>query len=472
MMAKKESSSSFSNSCSCSCNQEDDGDSVPCVSGSKLVRTGLAKYNSSDKVLKFVNAGGEDIHNDGNSSIHIMSDQAFEGGDVLRTNETILDGGSLSSLYQSARFGNFCYSFDDLSSGDYFLDLHFAEIINTNGPKGMRVFDVFVQDEQVVSELDVYSYVGANRPLKLMDIRVTVGLDGVLVIRFKGVHGTPIVSGICIKEAPKGPAYELQQGCLACDSRVTYSNSTSIQFNNLRAKHILKYEKKIEELTARCQAKTNECYEAWMAVTSLNKQLEKVSMELDKKSFENHCLVQALALQETKLKDAISIHDREKKHWVTAINELGKNIKIMKLEQTQLSCEARECANLIPDMDNMISAIQRQVAQCEDLKQKYNEELVKRRKLYNQIQEAKGNIRVFCRCRPLDKHEVSAGHAMVVDLSASKDGDLGIVTGPSSKKLYKFDRIYTPNDGQGMHSLYNLIYYISWWDCKLSAIIA
>ncbi|KVG68573.1 Malectin [Cynara cardunculus var. scolymus] len=219
-----------------------------------------------------------------------MPDQAFEGGDFLKTNETILDGGSLSSLYQSARFGNFCYSFEDLSSRDYFLDLHFAEIINTNGPEGMRVFDAFVQDEQVVSELDVYSYVGANRPLKLIDIRVTVGLDGMLVIKFKGVHGTPI---------------------------------------------------------------------------------------------------------------------------------------IMKQEQTQLSCDVREYANLILDMDNMISAIQGQVAQCEDLKQKYNEELVKRRKLYNQIQEAKGKFSHSC--RSLDKHEVSAGHVMVVDLSASRDGDLGIL---------------------------------------------
>ncbi|KAJ9560585.1 hypothetical protein OSB04_005745 [Centaurea solstitialis] len=423
-------------SSSCSCNQEEaeeEDDSVLCV---------------SDKVLKFVNAGGEDIHND---EIYIMPDQAFEGGDVLRTNETILDGGSLSSLYQTARFGNFCYSFDNLSSGVYLLDLHFAEIINTNGPKGMRVFDVFVQDEKVVSELDVYSYVGANKPLKLIDIRVTVGLDGVLVIKFKGVHGTPIVSGICIKEAPKGHAYELHQGFLASDSCVAYSSSTSIQLNNLRGKRILKYEKKIEELTARCQAKTNECYEAWMSLASLNKQLEKVSMELDKKSFENHCLVQAMAIQEAKLKDAISMRDRENKYWFTAINELGKKIKILKKEQTQLSFDARECANLVPDMDNMISAIQRQgefkgefycnlftnLSYSVNILQLHNVKILNRR-----------NIRVFCRCRPLDKHEVSAGHAMVVDLSASKDGDLGIVTSGSTKKLYKFDRIYTPNDGQ------------------------
>lgn len=129
-----------------------------------------------------------------------------------------------------------------------------------------------MENWQVVLELDVYSSVGANRPLKVMDIRVSVGVDGLLIIKFKGVHGTPIISGICIKEATKVPPDILQFK------------------NNLRTNHISKYEKKIEELTTRCQMKTNECYEAWMALTSLNNQIEKVNMELDKKSFENHCL--------------------------------------------------------------------------------------------------------------------------------------------------------------------------------------
>lgn len=48
----------------------------------------------------------------------------------------------------------------------------------------------------------LYSYVYANRPLNLIDIRIIVGLDGVLVIKHNGGYGTPIVSGICIKEAP------------------------------------------------------------------------------------------------------------------------------------------------------------------------------------------------------------------------------------------------------------------------------
>lgn len=40
----------------------------------------------------------------------------------------------------------------------------------------------------------------------------------------------------------------------------------------------------------------------------------------------------------------------------------------------------------------MLCYINIAVAQFEDLKQKYNEELVKRKKLYNQVQEAKGKF--------------------------------------------------------------------------------
>jgi hypothetical protein len=35
-----------------------------------------------------------------------------------------------------------------MPAGEYLVDLHFAEIVYTNGPKGMRVFDVFIQEEK------------------------------------------------------------------------------------------------------------------------------------------------------------------------------------------------------------------------------------------------------------------------------------------------------------------------------------
>lgn len=37
---------------------------------------------------------------------------------------------------------------------------------------------------------------------------------------------------------------------------------------------------------------------------------------------------------------------------------------------------------------------------------------------------------------------------MVVDFDAAKDGELGVVN--STKKTFKFDRVYTPKDDQGV----------------------
>ncbi|KAG8073135.1 hypothetical protein GUJ93_ZPchr0006g40982 [Zizania palustris] len=74
--------------------------------------------------------------------------------------------------------------------------------------------------------------------------------------------------------------------------------------------------------------------------------------------------------------------------------------------------------------------------------------MAKRKKLHNIVQETKGNIRVFCRCRPLSKYETSSGYKCAVDFDGAKDGDIGILNGGTAKKTFKFDRVYTPTDDQ------------------------
>ncbi|XAR62064.1 Minus-end-directed kinesin ATPase [Bertholletia excelsa] len=433
------------------CDKDEDGelmDLVLCIPGSRLVGTGFEKINLTENIMKFVNSGGSAIKEVGESSLSIMPDNSFEGGDILRTDEKIINGGDLAPLYRSARFGNFHYRFEDIPAGEYLVDLHFAEIVNTNGPKGIRVFNVFMQGEKVVSELDIYSVVGANKPLQLVDVRVTVREDGIMLIRFEGVSGSPVVSGICIKAAPKLVADQVNQGGIICKNCSAEVEVTSDQNKHTRMTYAAKYERKIQELSSLCQVKTNECYEAWMSLTATNKELQKVRMDLDNKSFENHCLDQAKALEVAKLRDVSSRYEHERTYWIAAINELKRNIKIMKEEHFQLSLEAHKSASAVPELNKMVTAVQVLVAQCNDLKLKYREEQVKRKQLYNQIQEAKGNIRVFCRCRPLNKEEALAGCAMVVDFSAAKDGDLGVITGGLTKKTYKFDRVYMPKDDQ------------------------
>lgn len=49
---------------------------------------------------------------------------------------------------------------------------------------------------------------------------------------------------------------------------------------------------------------------------------------------------------------------------------------------------------------------------------------------------------------------MSAGCATVVDFDAAKDGSIGILTGNSAKKTFRFDRVYTPSDNQGNDLFY------------------
>lgn len=83
------------------------------------------------------------------------------------------------------------------------------------------------------------------------------------------------------------------------------------------------------------------------------------------------------------------------------------------------------------------------------LKKKYHEECSERKKLYNEVIELKGNIRVFCRCRPLTEDEIEKGSSSVVDFDSSQENELQIICSDSSRKQFKFDHVFRPEDNQG-----------------------
>ncbi|CAN7063307.1 unnamed protein product [Brassica oleracea var. botrytis] len=394
-------------------------DSMVCDPNSRLVLSGFTKANhSADDTIMFINAGGADSKVL-DPEMSILRDTYFEGGGVLRTDESILEGGDLPFIYQSARVGNFSYGINNLLPGEYFVDFHFAEIVNTNGPKGIRVFDVYV-----LSEFDIFSVVGANRPLLLVDLRVVVVDDGLIKVRFEGINGSPVVCGLCLRKAPQVSVVRTSQDYIKCQNCATEIEISPARKRLMRAKAHEKYEKKIEELSERYQHKSNECHEAWMSLTSANEQLEKVMMELDNKMYEARSLDQTVETQADCLNSITSKYENDKRHWTTAIASLQEKIEIMKREQSQLSQEAHECVGSIPELYKMVDGVQALASLLS------------------------GNIRVFCRCRPLNKEETSTRCATAVDFDGAKDGELGVVTGNNSKKNFKFDRVYTPKDGQ------------------------
>ncbi|KAH0865824.1 hypothetical protein HID58_083035 [Brassica napus] len=412
-------------------------DSMVCDPNSRLVLSGFTKANhSADDTIMFINAGGADSKVL-DPEMSILRDTYFEGGGVLRTDESILEGGDLPFIYQSARVGNFSYGINNLLPGEYFVDFHFAEIVNTNGPKGIRVFNVYV-----LSEFDIFSVVGANRPLLLVDLRVVVVDDGLIKVRFEGINGSPVVCGICLRKAPQVSVVRTSQDYIKCQNCATEIEISPARKRLMRAKAHEKYEKKIEELSERYQHKSNECHEAWMSLTSANEQLEKVMMELDNKMYEARSLDQTVETQADCLNSITSKYENDKRHWTTAIASLQEKIEIMKREQSQLSQEAHECVGSIPELYKMVDGVQALGV--------FPLFYFLTSQLMNLLTASllSGNIRVFCRCRPLNKEETSTRCATAVDFDGAKDGELGVVTGNNSKKSFKFDRVYTPKDGQ------------------------
>lgn len=70
-------------------------DSMLVDSSSKLIQNGFTRSQNSEECVMFVNARGE-ATNEGADGVKFLSDTFFDGGNVFRTNEAIVEGGDIS----------------------------------------------------------------------------------------------------------------------------------------------------------------------------------------------------------------------------------------------------------------------------------------------------------------------------------------------------------------------------------------
>lgn len=83
--------------------------------------------------------------------------------------------------------------------------------------------------------------------------------------------------------------------------------------------------------------------------------------------------------------------------------------------------------------------------------EKFAEEKVKRRALHNRVMELQGNIRVFCRVRPILKHEIESGDAQQV-ISFPRNEDRKMLTIRDDRRglttPFEFDHVFAPEASQ------------------------
>ncbi|XP_059652445.1 kinesin-like protein KIN-14S [Cornus florida] len=141
------------------------------------------------------------------------------------------------------------------------------------------------------------------------------------------------------------------------------------------------------------------------------------------------------------------------------VKDLSKRVQFLKKEHASLCIEVKDLtADSFPGFE-ILNALQGLSAEhellkkkydeeCKLLKKKYLEESFERKRLYNEVIELKGNIRVFCRCRPLNQGEIANGTTSIVDFDSSQENELQVIGSDSSRKHFKFDHVFRPEDNQ------------------------
>jgi hypothetical protein len=122
-------------------------------------------------------------------------DAGYSGGSVSSTTAAI-SGTSDDTLYRSERNGNFSYSLP-VFNGVYLVTLKFAEITWTE--KGKRIFDVLIEGNEIISNLDIFARVGryaAYDHVELVNVK-----DGELNITFRTDKDKAKVSAILVQPA-------------------------------------------------------------------------------------------------------------------------------------------------------------------------------------------------------------------------------------------------------------------------------
>jgi len=148
-----------------------------------------------------INAGGEEYTD---SAGHLwQADKGFNTGRLSSSAPGAeISGTDDPELYQSGRWDvraapELAYQFD-VSNGDYTVRLHFSDRYSGTQGEGLRVFDVLLEDQLALENLDIFAEVGGNTVLlKTLTVQVN---DGTLDIKFLRQVQNPEIRAIEIQK--------------------------------------------------------------------------------------------------------------------------------------------------------------------------------------------------------------------------------------------------------------------------------
>ncbi len=176
------------------------------TSSSRLSSSSLRSSSSSSiistqpQLVVAINSGGAQVNYNG---VQYKADQYSTGGTANSTTSSISNVAE-GALFQSERYGTYGYEIP-VTNSTYSIELHFAEIYQTT--VGRRSFNVAVEGQQEMYQVDLYSLIGANAAYtyRVEDVQVT---DGKLNIDLATLVDNATLAGFAIYSSTGGKLVE------------------------------------------------------------------------------------------------------------------------------------------------------------------------------------------------------------------------------------------------------------------------
>lgn len=109
---------------------------------------------------------------------------------------------------------------------------------------------------------------------------------------------------------------------------------------------------------------------------------------------------------------------------------------------------ANEVANLREKTSNLKQHLKEATSELDIVATKYKEEQVKRKRLLNELEDAKGKIRVYCRIRPFSRTEKEDAEKFVPCFKINDEMSITVGHIKNRMKDYQFDSVFGPESTQ------------------------
>merc|ERR1712113_13362 len=214
-------------------------------------------------------------------------------------------------------------------------------------------------------------------------------------------------------------------------------NTKQKEFNDEMNKKQTEMDSQLQKKEAKLTAKLEQFANAETQIQQLEVNLEAERQNLENEKKTNQATVATYIKKEERIHNSC-------KSLFTKFTGIRDEMKSVQEEQIS---QLEEVSTFFGDFAPLLAKVfEFNQGMIDDLLTKYKRELSLRRKYFNMVQDLRGNIRVFCRFRPLLPFELKKNYTECVKFP--QEGQVDITDDKGKKLKFEYDQVYTPKTTQ------------------------